>query len=146
MAFEYTYPRAALTVDAVIFGRDPDDEHVSVLLIQRNRDPFAGSWALPGGFLDLHETLEAAALRELFEETGIRLPSLEQLRVFDAVNRDPRERVISVVHGAVVVRAEHVPVAGDDAGAASWFPLNALPSLAFDHAEVVAFASARLLT
>ena len=142
MPFEYRYPRAALTVDAVVFGQSPRGLHV--LLIQRARDPYRGAWAFPGGFVDLHETLEEAARRELEEETGIRLPRLEQLRAFDGVHRDPRERVISVVHTAVVELAAHTPKASDDAQDARWFALDALPSLAFDHAEVLGCARERL--
>jgi 8-oxo-dGTP diphosphatase len=142
MLYEYKYPRAALTVDCVVFGRDAG--RTKVLLIQRGSPPFTGHWALPGGFAEPHETLERAALRELEEETGVRLPHAEQLRVFDAIDRDPRERTISVVHWAVVDAAEHQPRGSDDAREAAWFDLDALPPLAFDHDEVLACARERL--
>jgi 8-oxo-dGTP diphosphatase len=142
MPYEYQYPRPALTVDAVIFGRSPAGPHV--LLIQRARAPYQGAWALPGGFVELDETLEQAALRELEEETGIRLSQLTQLRAFDAVKRDPRERVISVAYAAVVDLAAHSPTGNDDAQEARWFGLHALPELAFDHGEILAYARERL--
>ena len=142
MPYEYRYPRAALTVDTVVFGHGPSGVHV--LLIQRARDPFQGAWALPGGFVEIDETLEQAARRELAEETGVRLPQVDQLRAFDALNRDPRERVISVAYTAQVELAAHTPQAGDDAQEARWFHLAALPELAFDHAEVLRCARERL--
>jgi 8-oxo-dGTP diphosphatase len=142
MAFTYRYPRAALTVDAVVFGSSPDGLHV--LLIRRAAPPFEGTWALPGGFLELDETLEQAALRELREETGVQLTRMEQLRVFDAVDRDPRERVISVAYMAQVDVAAHPARGDDDASEAQWFALEALPPLAFDHAQVLAVAQERL--
>ena len=142
MPYQYEYPRLALTVDCVVFGRDAGA--VKVLLIRRARPPFADHWAIPGGFVEPHETLQQAALRELEEETSVRLSQAEQLRVFDAVDRDPRERVVSVVHWAVVNRADHTPEGRDDAAAAAWFDLDQLPPLAFDHAEVLALARTRL--
>lgn len=142
MSYEYKYPRAALTVDIVVFGREQDAW--KVLLIRRASAPHADSWALPGGFVEMDETLEQAALRELEEETGLRLTHAEQLRAFDAVDRDPRERVISVAHMAVVNVVDHSPTGSDDASDAAWFDLNTLPPLAFDHAEVLALARTRL--
>jgi 8-oxo-dGTP diphosphatase len=142
MPYQYEYPRPALTVDAVVFGRCEQGLHV--LLIRRDRPPYDGRWALPGGFVELDETLEKAAIRELEEETGVRLDTLDQLRAFDAVDRDPRERVISVAHVAVVDLAAHAPRGGDDASEARWFLLGALPPLAFDHADVLALARERL--
>ncbi len=142
MPYQYPYPRAALTVDCVVFGRRP--RGYDLLLVRRGKAPFAGSWALPGGFVELDETLEQAAIRELEEETGLSIESAEQLRAFDAIDRDPRERVISVAHVAVVERDAHAIRGADDADEAAWFALDALPSLAFDHAEVVALARARL--
>jgi 8-oxo-dGTP diphosphatase len=143
MPHSYEYPRAALTVDCVVFGREHDS--IKVLLIRRGGAPFEGCWALPGGYLELDETLEQAALRELEEETGIKLTHMEQLRAFDALERDPRERVISVAHLAIVDDvAEHQPDGADDASEAAWFDLNELPPLAFDHAEILTFARTRL--
>src|SRR4051795_9158046 len=109
MPFMYQYPRAALTVDCVVFGFD--EEELKVLLIQRGLEPFKGKWALPGGFVRVEETLDDAARRELAEETGLRNVFLEQLFTFGAVNRDPRERVVSVAHYALVPLAQH-PAAG----------------------------------
>ncbi|MCA9644056.1 MAG: NUDIX hydrolase, partial [Myxococcales bacterium] len=91
MSYTYEYPRPALTVDCVVFGLDEDD--LKVLLVQRAGEPFRGSWALPGGFVDMEETTDQAALRELEEETGVRDVYLEQLYTFSGVDRDPRERV-----------------------------------------------------
>ncbi len=138
MTHVYKYPRAALSVDCVVFGRESGRMHV--LLIQRRAPPHAGQWALPGGFLELDETLEQAARRELREETGIALEQVEQLRAFDAIDRDPRERVISVAHVATIDIAEHPLQAGDDASAARWFDLEQLPELAFDHGEILRLA------
>src|SRR4051794_1025444 len=100
MAYRYEYPRAALTVDCVVFGCDEGD--LKVLLIQRGLEPFKGRWALPGGFVRVDETLDAAARRELEEETGLTNVFLEQLYSFGAVDRDPRERVVSVAYYALV--------------------------------------------
>jgi 8-oxo-dGTP diphosphatase len=142
MPYEYEYPRPALTVDSVVFARGAGVLHV--LLIRRARPPYQGHWALPGGFVELDETLEQAALRELQEETGIRLSQMEQLRAFDAVDRDPRERVISVAHAALVEMEQYVPSGSDDASEARWFALDALPPLAFDHEQVLALARERM--
>jgi 8-oxo-dGTP diphosphatase len=141
MPYEYEYPRPALTVDAVVFARNQGALHV--VLIRRAGPPYEGRWALPGGFVELDETLEQAAIRELQEETGIRLSHMQQLRVFDAIDRDPRERVISVAHMALVDMAAYVPSGSDDASDARWFALDALPPLAFDHASVLALARER---
>lgn len=140
MPYTYEYPRAALTVDCVLFGEHEATPHV--LLIRRGRPPFLGAWALPGGFLELDELLVDATRRELREETGIDLTSvpLEQLAAFDAIDRDPRHRTISVVHVARVDMAQHRPTAGDDASEARWFSLASLPELAFDHAHVLEVA------
>src|SRR5688500_17517916 len=142
MPYQYEYPRPALSVDCVVFGRESGS--VKVLLIRRKRPPFEGAWAIPGGFVEPQETLMQAALRELEEETSVKLERAEQLRVFDAVDRDPRERVISVVHWTVVNAADHTPRGSDDASEAAWFDLHELPQLAFDHAEVLAHAQRRL--
>ena len=142
MAYNYQYPRAALTVDCVVFGFD--ESELKVLLIQRALDPFKGKWALPGGFVHVDETLDAAARRELAEETGLENVFLEQLYTFGTVNRDPRERVVSVAHYALVKLTDHKAKAATDAANAQWFPISKLPKLAFDHADIVAAALARL--
>src|SRR5260370_4761547 len=142
MSHTYQYPRAALTVDCVVFGFDEGE--LRVLLIQRALDPFKGRWALPGGFVHVDETLDAAARRELAEETGLKDVFLEQLYSFSEVNRDPRERVVSVAYYALVKLAEHPATGASDASDAAWFPAGQPPALAFDHAEILRKASDRL--
>src|ERR1043165_750364 len=132
MPYTYQYPRAALTVDCVVFGFD--DQELKVLLIERGLEPFKGKWALPGGFVRVDETLDDAARRELEEETGLKDVFLEQLYTFGAVDRDPRERVVSVAYYALVKPADHITAASTDAAEARWFPVSEVPSLAFDHA------------
>jgi len=142
MPHTYEYPRPSVTVDAVVFGFDSAE--LQILLIERAHEPFAGSWAIPGGFVDKNESLEAAALRELQEETGITRVFLEQLYTFGDVGRDPRGWVISVAYYALVKPSEHPAAAASDARQARWFAVSALPPLAFDHKEIVATALARL--
>jgi 8-oxo-dGTP diphosphatase len=142
MPHTYQYPRAALTVDCVVFGFDEGE--LKVLLIQRALDPFKGKWALPGGFVHVDETLDDAARRELAEETGLENVFLEQLYTFGTVKRDPRERVVSVAHFALVKLSNYKAKAATDAAKAEWFPISELPRLAFDHADIVAAALARL--
>jgi 8-oxo-dGTP diphosphatase len=142
MAYAYPYPRAALAVDCVVFGFDEAD--LKVLLIQRAIEPFQGRWALPGGFLRLAETLDQAARRELREETGLSHVFLEQLYSFGAVDRDPRERVVTVAYYALVKLSEHQAKAATDAANAAWFPVSKAPALAFDHQQILAMALARL--
>jgi 8-oxo-dGTP diphosphatase len=142
MAVHYKYPRAAVSVDCVVFGLD--EQELKVLLIQRDGEPFVGRWALPGGFVDVAETLDAAALRELREETGLDKLFLEQLYTFGAVDRDPRERVISVAYYALVKLSDHRVQAATDARNAAWFALDDLPRLAFDHQHILETAHARL--
>lgn len=143
MSYSYKYARPAVTVDCVVFGLD--DADLKVLLIQRDRAPFAGKWALPGGFVEPEETLEQAALRELAEETGVDSKVfLEQLYTFGDPGRDPRDRVITVAYYGLVRRLDHAPRAASDARAVEWFPASRCPPLAFDHAEIVALARKRL--
>lgn len=137
----YDYPRPALTVDAVIVTREPKPR---VLLISRKHEPFAGRWAIPGGFVNVEEPLATAASRELHEETGIRVTKLEQLHVFDDPRRDPRERVISVAFLGRVRPNRAKLQAADDAAEARWFPLDRLPPLAFDHREILRVSRRRL--
>jgi 8-oxo-dGTP diphosphatase len=124
-----------VTVDALVVSKANGG---SVLLIERGNEPFKGCMAMPGGFLELDEELEAAALRELTEETGVVLSSLAQIETIGTVNRDPRGRVITVVYYAVI-DDEIVPKAGDDAARASWIPLSELGQVKFagDHARIV---------
>jgi 8-oxo-dGTP diphosphatase len=142
MPHTYEFPRAALTVDAVVFGFDVSG--LKVLLIKRGIAPFKGRWALPGGFVRVNETLDAAVRRELEEEAGLRDVFLEQLYTFGTVNRDPRESIVSVAYYALVKPADHTTRAATDAVDAKWFPMADLPSLAFDHSEILATALARL--
>ena len=125
----YKYPHPAVTADCVIFGFD--GINIKVLLIQRGNDPYKGKWAFPGGFMNMDETAEQCARRELEEETGLSDVTVEQFCTFSDVNRDPRERVITVAHYALVKLSE--VKCGDDAEKAQWFSLNEIPSLAFDH-------------
>ncbi len=142
MSHTYEYPRPALTVDCVIFGLD--EEALKVLLIKRGGEPFRGKWAIPGGFVDMDESLEVAARRELEEETGLRAVYLEQLYTFGDPGRDPRGRVVTVAYWALTrVLAEPVRAASDAASAA-WFAMDDLPALAFDHARVLEVAHERL--
>src|SRR5438132_8602992 len=104
MPYTYKYPRPALTVDCVVFGFDEGE--LKVLLIGRGLEPFKGCWALPGGFVRVDEALDEAARRELEEETGLKNVFLEQLYTFGTVDRDPRERVVSVAYYALVKLAD----------------------------------------
>ena len=142
MAYTYKYPRPSLTVDCVVFGLD--EQELKIMLIKRDLEPFAGKWALPGGFVNLDETLEEAARRELREETGIEKIFLEQLYTFGAVDRDPRERVVSIAYYALVNLRDHKIEAATDARDAAWFPLNDMPKLSFDHEEIFDVALKRL--
>ncbi len=142
MSHTYQYPRAALTVDCVVFGFDEGD--LKVLLIERGREPFKGRWALPGGFVRVNETLDAAARRDLQEEAGLTNVFLEQLYSFGEVERDPRERVVSVAYYALVKLSEHAAKAATDAANAQWFPVSKVPKLAFDHANILGTAVERL--
>lgn len=110
---------------------------LEVLLVERAAPPYRGHWALPGGFVDIDEALDAAAARELSEETGLDALALEQIHTFGAPERDPRERVISVAYLGLVAPARAGPRAGSDAAAAGWFARRRLPALAFDHAEII---------
>ena len=142
MGHTYEYARPALAVDVVVFALD--DEDLQVMLIQRDLPPFAGQWALPGGFVRVAETLEAAAQRELREESGLEGIFLEQLYTFGDLARDPRERVVTVAYYALVNLAGHHVRASTDARNAAWFPVGELPDLAFDHSRIVDTALTRL--
>lgn len=131
--YTYDYPRPAVTADCVVFCNDSDG--LSVLLIERANEPFKGCWAFPGGFMDMEENAEDCAKRELKEETGMEVQSLEYLGTFSEVNRDPRGRTITIAYYAVVEKSE--VVGADDASQARWFPIDSIPSLAFDHEEIL---------
>ena len=141
--YNYEYPRPALTVDCIIFGLDAQQE-LKVMLIQRNIPPFQGQWAIPGGFVRVDETLEAAALRELQEETGIHHIFLEQLYTFGGLKRDPRDRTVTVAYFALINLVEQKIQASTDARAAEWFAISNIPQLAFDHNQILQVAIARL--
>lgn len=136
----YKYPHPAVTTDCVIFGFN--GERLQVLLIERGIEPYKGRWAFPGGFLKMDETAEEGAKRELKEETGLADAYIQQLHTFSAPNRDPRERVITIAYYALV-KIQEVK-GGDDAVSARWFPLNEIPSLAFDHDYILRMATQRL--
>jgi 8-oxo-dGTP diphosphatase len=137
--YRYDYPRPALTVDVVLVTRDARPR---VLLIRRKSEPFAGKWALPGGFVDEGERLIDAGRRELKEETGTTVEDLEQLFTAADPGRDPRGWTVSVVFLGRVAKAK--AKAGDDAAEVGWFPLDDPPPTAFDHAMILERARARL--
>jgi 8-oxo-dGTP diphosphatase len=114
------------------------------MLIQRDISPFEGKWALPGGFVRIEETVEDAARRELQEETGLEKVFLEQLYTFGDIDRDPRERVVTVAWYALVRLSDHRVKAATDARAAAWFGMDDLPQLAFDHDRILELAYQRL--
>lgn len=138
--FVYDYPHPAVTTDCVIFGFD--GSNLKVLLIERGIEPFKGKWALPGGFLKMDETAEEGALRELEEETGLTNAYIRQFHTFTEPGRDPRERVITIAHYALV-RLQEVK-GGDDAAQARWFAMDEIPPLAFDHDRILRLAQKML--
>ena len=140
--YSYEYPRPALTVDLVLATRETRPR---VLLIRRKHDPFAGSWALPGGFVDQNERLADAARRELREETGLTVAEMEQLYTAGDPGRDPRGWTVTVAYLVRVNADELKPVAADDAEAVGWFPLDELPPMAFDHEMILKRARARIV-
>jgi 8-oxo-dGTP diphosphatase len=144
MAHKYQYEMPAVAVDCVIFGLNLETRELKVMLIERDLEPFAGMWAIPGGFVRRGESLEQAAARELEEETGIRDVFLEQLYTFGDPGRDPRGWVISVAYYALVSPEGHRVAARTDARQAAWFTVKRLPRLAFDHATILQAALDRL--
>ena len=134
--YTYEYPRPAVTTDCVIFGFDSDG--LSVLLVERGIEPYKGCWAFPGGFMQMDEDAQTGAKRELKEETGLEADYIEQFGTFTEVNRDPRGRVVTIAYFALVKKTE---VKGaDDAAQAKWFPIDAIPPLAFDHDRILRVA------
>lgn len=133
MEYTYKYPRPAVTADCVVMTKEAMPQ---VLLIERGIEPFRGFWAFPGGFMNMDETTEQCAVRELEEETGLRVTELQQIRAYSKVDRDPRGRTITVAYLAVVDRPAAV-TGSDDAAKARWFPVDALPPLAFDHEDIM---------
>lgn len=138
--YAYKYPHPAVTTDTVVFGFD--GVRLNVLLIERGSEPYKGSWAFPGGFLEIDEDAPDGARRELMEETGLAVTNVEQLGAFTGPNRDPRERVISIAF-FTLMRTTDV-MGGDDAVRARWFPINKLPDLAFDHKQIFEQALERM--
>lgn len=138
--YSYDYPHPTVTTDCVIFGFDGSD--LKVLLIERGIEPFKGKWALPGGFLKMDETAQEGALRELEEETGMNNAYIRQFHTFTEPGRDPRERVITIAHYALV-RLQEVK-GGDDAAQARWFTMDEIPPLAFDHDRILRMAQIML--
>lgn len=136
----YRYPHPAVTVDCVIFGFDGTE--LNVLLIKRGIEPYKDRWALPGGFLKMDETAEESARRELKEETSLEEAYMEQFHTYTTPDRDPRERVITIAHFALVKIRE--VKGGDDAKEARWFALSRVPHLAFDHDRILRDAVHRL--
>ena len=133
MEYTYKYPRPAVTADCVVITRETEPK---VLLIQRAIEPYKGCWAFPGGFMNMDETTEQCAIRELEEETGLKLDIMHQIGAYSKVDRDPRGRTITVAYLAIIDKP--VQVNGqDDAAKAEWFPINNLPHLAFDHQEIM---------
>ena len=138
-SFTYKYPRPMVTVDLVVFGLT--DQGLRSLFIRRKKDPFAGMWAIPGGYLEMDETIADGARRELKEEAGlVDLAIVEEVGTFGAPGRDPRGRTLSVAH-AGIARSPLPEVSGqDDAAEAAWLDPHAIGPLAFDHAEILAIA------
>lgn len=133
MSYTYKYPRPAVTADIVAITKE---EEPKVLLIERGFEPYKDCWAFPGGFMEMDETTEECAIRELEEETGIQIAELTQIGAYSKVDRDPRGRTITVAYLAIV-DMPLVAKAQDDAAKAEWFPINNLPPLAFDHEEIM---------
>ena len=138
--YTYQYPHPALTADCILLT--PYQNTYKVLLIQRKNDPCKGMWAFPGGFMNIDETIEETAHRELLEETGLKVSNLQQLHLFSTVDRDPRERVITMAFWCVTNHLS--PIAGDDAQNAQWFNINERPALAFDHETILQSVLLRL--
>lgn len=138
MAYTYKYPRPAVTADCIVITRE---EEAKVLLIQRGDNPFKGCWAFPGGFMNMDETTEQCAIRELEEETGLKVSDIHQIGAYSKVDRDPRGRTVTVAYLSIIDKP--LPVTGqDDAAKAEWWPLSSLPILAFDHDEIISDAIA----
>lgn len=143
LKYKYKYPHPAITCDCIVFGFNGSE--LELLLIERGNDPCKGLWAFPGGFLNIDESAEECALRELQEETGMENISIEQLQTFSDVDRDPRERVITIAYYALVRLSDYRRLhANDDASDAKWFKLSKIPALAFDHQQILKVAITRL--
>lgn len=133
MTYTYKYPRPAVTGDCIVITKEVN---AKVLLIQRADEPYKGCWAFPGGFLNMDETIEQCAIRELEEETGLKVYDVHQIGAYSKVDRDPRGRTITVAYLAIIDNPISV-LGQDDAAKAEWWPLSALPQLAFDHNDII---------
>ena len=133
MEYTYKYPRPAVTADCIVMTNEPLPK---VLLIQRGADPFKGAWAFPGGFMNMDETADQCAIRELEEETGLKVSTVYQIGTYSKVDRDPRGRTITVAYIAIIDSPLEVK-GQDDAERAEWFSIDELPKLAFDHEEII---------
>ena len=136
MSYVYKYPRPAVTADCIVFSRYPKPQ---VLLIRRGNEPFKGEWAFPGGFLNMDETVQECARRELEEETGLVVQDIHLVGVYSRPRRDPRGHTVTPAFLSIMDYPLDV-CGGDDAAQAQWFPLNQLPVLAFDHGEIISDA------
>ena len=131
--YTYKYPRPAVTADCIVITKEAEPK---VLLVQRGNPPFMGEWAFPGGFMDMDETTEQCAIRELMEETGLHVSDVHQIGAYSKVDRDPRGRTVTVAYLAII--DEPIAVTGlDDAAKAEWWSLSTLPHLAFDHYDII---------
>ena len=142
MAYTYEYPRPAVTAECVVITRDSEPK---VLLIQRGNEPFKGQWAFPGGFMNMDETTEQCAIRELEEETGLKVTEIQQIGAYSKVDRDPRGRTVTVAYLAIIDKVEAVKGL-DDAAKAQWFSLSSLPKLAFDHEDIMNDVIKKIIT
>ena len=133
MAYTYKYPRPSVTADCIVITREAEPK---VLLIQRGGEPFKGAWAFPGGFMNMDETTEQCAIRELEEETGMIINELHQVGAYSKVDRDPRGRTITVAYLAIIDKPISV-IGQDDAAKAEWWSVSNLPHLAFDHYDIM---------
>jgi 8-oxo-dGTP diphosphatase len=139
----YDWPRPMVSVDAVVFGFFKTG--AKLLLVNRGNEPFKGKWCLPGGFVEIDEELEDAVARELAEETGLVNVTLEQMRTYGNVGRDPRGRQITIVYMGIATEGLDKIRAGDDAAEVQWFDIDKPPKdMAFDHNEVVKYAMGKL--
>ena len=133
MAYTYKYPRPSVTADCIVMTSEAVPQ---VLLIERGKEPYKGYWAFPGGFLNMDETTEQCAIRELEEETGLKISEVQQVGAYSKVDRDPRGRTITVAYLAIIRKPTEVK-GQDDAAIAKWWKINSLPPLAFDHADIM---------
>ena len=142
MSYIYEYPRPAVTADCVVITKETEPK---VLLIQRGNEPFKGQWAFPGGFMNMDETTEQCAIRELEEETGLKVTEIQQIGAYSKVDRDPRGRTVTVAYLAIIDKVEAVKGL-DDAAKAQWFSLSSLPKLAFDHEDIMNNVIKKIIT